>query len=64
MSEIDRSDERWYQRAVFYEVSVRSFYDANGDAVGFGGRIMPGVEGPKYKNTPETSIIGMMKRLK
>ncbi len=34
MSEIDRSDERWYQRAVFYEVSVRSFYDANGDGTG------------------------------
>ena len=34
MSEIDRADERWYQRAVFYEVSVRSFYDANGDGTG------------------------------
>jgi maltose alpha-D-glucosyltransferase / alpha-amylase len=34
VSEIDRSDERWYQRAVFYEVSVRSFYDANGDGTG------------------------------
>ncbi len=34
MSEIDRSDERWYQRAVFYEVSVRSFFDANGDGTG------------------------------
>ncbi len=34
MTEIDRSDERWYQRAVFYEVSVRSFFDANGDGTG------------------------------
>ena len=34
MSEIDRMDERWYQRAVFYEVSVRSFFDANGDGTG------------------------------
>jgi maltose alpha-D-glucosyltransferase / alpha-amylase len=34
LSEIDRSDERWYQRAVFYEVSVRSFFDANGDGTG------------------------------
>jgi maltose alpha-D-glucosyltransferase / alpha-amylase len=32
--EIDRSDERWFQRAVFYEVSVRSFFDANGDGTG------------------------------
>ncbi|MGH8972123.1 MAG: maltose alpha-D-glucosyltransferase [Acidimicrobiia bacterium] len=34
MTEIDRGDERWYQRAVFYEVSVRSFFDANGDGTG------------------------------
>jgi maltose alpha-D-glucosyltransferase/alpha-amylase len=34
MSEIDRADERWFQRAVFYEVSVRSFFDANGDGTG------------------------------
>jgi maltose alpha-D-glucosyltransferase / alpha-amylase len=34
LSEIDRLDERWYQRAVFYEVSVRSFFDANGDGTG------------------------------
>jgi maltose alpha-D-glucosyltransferase/alpha-amylase len=33
-SEIDWNDERWYQKAVFYEVSVRSFYDANGDGTG------------------------------
>jgi len=33
-NEIDRADERWFQRAVFYEVSVRSFYDANGDGTG------------------------------
>ncbi len=34
MSEIDRADESWFQRAVFYEVSVRSFFDANGDGTG------------------------------
>ena len=34
MSEIDRADDRGYQRAVFYEVSVRSFFDANGDGTG------------------------------
>ncbi len=27
-------DERWYQRAVFYEVLTRGFYDSNGDGVG------------------------------
>jgi DNA primase len=30
-------------------------YDAKGDAVGFGGRLLDG-EGPKYKNSPETPI--------
>ena len=27
-------DARWYKRAVFYEVGVRGFYDANGDGTG------------------------------
>ncbi len=31
-------------------------YDVTGDPVAFGGRIMPGAEGPKYKNSPETAI--------
>jgi maltose alpha-D-glucosyltransferase/alpha-amylase len=28
------TDERWYQKAVFYEVLVRGFFDANGDGTG------------------------------
>jgi DNA primase len=31
-------------------------FDASGKAVGFGGRILPGGEGPKYKNTAETPV--------
>ena len=31
---IDQDDNRWYQRAVFYEVLTRGFYDANGDGTG------------------------------
>jgi len=27
-------DDRWYQRAVFYEVFVRGFFDASGDGTG------------------------------
>ena len=30
--------------------------DVQGDPVAFGGRIMPGAEGPKYKNSSDTSI--------
>ena len=38
-------------------------FDANGDAVGFGARVMPGGEGPKYLNTPETSLYQKSKLL-
>ena len=31
-------------------------FDAAGKAVGLGGRILPGAEGPKYKNTAETAV--------
>lgn len=31
-------------------------FDASGAPVAFGGRILPGAEGPKYKNSAETSI--------
>jgi DNA primase len=38
-------------------------FDANGDAVGFGARVMPGGDGPKYLNTPETSLYQKSKLL-
>src|SRR5690606_25424875 len=38
-------------------------FDANGDAVGFGARVMPGGEGPKYLNTPETELYQKSKLL-
>jgi maltose alpha-D-glucosyltransferase/alpha-amylase len=31
---IDPSDARWYQRAVFYEISVRGFFDSDADGYG------------------------------
>ncbi len=31
-------------------------FDAQGDPVAFGGRAMPGDDGPKYRNTPETRL--------
>jgi len=31
---IDWGDSRWYQRAIFYEVSVRGFADSNSDGTG------------------------------
>ncbi len=38
-------------------------FDASGDPVGFGGRIMPGADGPKYKNTSETAVYAKSKVL-
>jgi maltose alpha-D-glucosyltransferase/alpha-amylase len=31
---IDTADARWFQRAVFYEVAVRGFFDSDGDGFG------------------------------
>jgi DNA primase len=38
-------------------------FDPSGDPVAFGGRIMPGADGPKYKNTSETQIYAKSKVL-
>jgi DNA primase len=38
-------------------------YDVQGDPVAFGGRALPGAEGPKYKNSPETPIYTKSKVL-
>jgi DNA primase len=51
------------QTDVFRERILFPIFDANGDAVGFGGRAMPGNDGPKYKNTPETVLYQKSKLL-
>jgi DNA primase len=38
-------------------------FDANGDPVAFGGRNLPGADGPKYKNSPATPIYEKTKVL-
>jgi DNA primase len=38
-------------------------FDAKGDPVAFGGRVMPGADGPKYKNSPETTLYSKSKVL-
>jgi DNA primase len=38
-------------------------FDASGDAVAFGGRNLPGADGPKYKNSPATPIYEKTKVL-
>jgi len=31
---IDRSDPQWYRDAIFYQIHVKSFFDANNDGIG------------------------------
>jgi DNA primase len=38
-------------------------FDANGDPVAFGGRVLPGGEGPKYKNSPASAIYDKSRTL-
>lgn len=38
-------------------------FDAQGKAVGFGGRNMPGADGPKYKNSAESDVYAKSKVL-
>ncbi len=38
-------------------------FDAEGRPVGFGGRILPGADGPKYKNSAESAIYAKSKVL-
>src|SRR3546814_875998 len=53
-----RQTDRFRGRILF------PIFDANGDAVGFGGRVMPGSDDPrKYVNTPETVLYQKSKLL-
>jgi DNA primase len=38
-------------------------FDANGDPVAFGGRVLPGGDGPKYKNSPASAIYDKSRTL-
>jgi DNA primase len=51
------------QQDTFRSRLLFPIFDAQGDPVAFGGRVMPGGEGPKYKNTPETPLYSKSKVL-
>jgi DNA primase len=53
----DRQTDAFRGRLLF------PIFDPQGAAVGFGGRIMPGGEGPKYKNSAESAIYAKSKVL-
>ena len=51
---INRADRRqdFFRARVMFPVC-----DERGAAVGFGGRVLPGAEGPKYINTPASCVV-------
>ena len=53
----DRQQDSFRARVLF------PIFDAAGKAVAFGGRSLPGVDGPKYKNSPETKLYSKSRTL-
>ncbi len=51
------------QQDTFRARLLFPIFDAQGDPVAFGGRVLPDGEGPKYKNTPETPLYSKSKVL-
>jgi DNA primase len=57
MNQRNRPTDSFRGRVLF------PIFDPQGDPVAFGGRIMPGGQGPKYKNSPETRLYDKSKVL-
>ncbi len=56
-------NRRGRQQDAFRNRIVFPVFDPQGAAVGFGGRILPGAEGPKYKNSSESVIYAKSRLL-
>lgn len=59
-NEWGRLTDHFHSRVLF------PIFDVRGDPVGFGGRILPGADGPpgpKYKNTPESALYAKSRLL-
>ena len=56
-------NRRGGQTDAFRERLLFPIFDVNGDPVAFGGRLLPGREGPKYKNSPGSAIYDKSKVL-
>jgi DNA primase len=50
VNKLDRLNDSFRGRILF------PIFDPGGAPVGFGGRILPGADGPKYKNTADTAV--------
>ncbi|MGE0881080.1 MAG: DNA primase [Acidimicrobiia bacterium] len=51
------------QQDTFRARLLFPIFNEQGEAVAFGGRVMPGAEGPKYKNSQETRVYQKSKTL-
>ncbi len=56
-------NRRSRQQDAFRARVLFPIFDAQGAAVGFGGRIMPGHDGPKYKNSSESTVYAKSRLL-
>ena len=56
-------NRRGRQQDAFRNRVLFPVFDAQGAAVGFGGRILPGGDGPKYKNSSESTIYAKSRLL-
>lgn len=56
-------NRRGRQQDSFRARVVFPIFDVRGDPVAFGGRILPGGDGPKYKNSPETPLYAKSRTL-
>ncbi|MGQ0522020.1 MAG: DNA primase [Actinomycetota bacterium] len=56
-------NRRGKQQDSFRSRVMFPIFDAAGAAVAFGGRILPGAEGPKYKNSHETPVYSKSRTL-
>jgi len=57
LNRYDRQTDAFRGRIMF------PIFDASGKPVAFGGRILPGGDGPKYKNSPETPLYSKSRTL-
>ncbi|MDP9071666.1 MAG: DNA primase [Actinomycetota bacterium] len=56
-------NRRGRQQDAFRARVMFPIFDASGTPVAFGGRTLPGADGPKYKNSPETPIYSKSRTL-
>jgi DNA primase len=56
-------NRRGRQQDSFRARIMFPIFDPSGKPVAFGGRILPGADGPKYKNSPETPIYSKSRTL-